>query len=350
MIMRASRSVEKFYPELREVFICPICLRRRPVDDISEITQAHILPKAAGGRWTTLLCRRCDNTFGTHQDKWFGEYLNLIKSPSPDIFRAKHQAGHFHISGQRVNGRYRVKANREIEFLVVVQDNSPEAMRAFDLKMAEARAKGSFRVSLPVPIMQNRQLIDAAFLTAAYLLWFRELGYSWALQSHLDPIREQIRKPDQQLLPKSFSAACPGAFFEPPWIGTGYIAGQLVLMTAIASRMVFFPPADHPDTYALLPEDLSGLEIDGRILHRSHHNEFYGPVGLLIGDRMVVAPDVVLRGGIAEAMIRFTPGGGKPDVLRPVSEEEFEQMAQQPNAAINNVQPDVRIPATDTGR
>jgi hypothetical protein len=341
ILERASRSVEKFYPELRGVFICPTCLCRRPVDDIREITQAHILPKAAGGRWTTLLCRRCNSTHGTLQDKWFGEYVRLISPPALDIFHAKHQDGYFEVDGQRINGRYQVSGDGGIEFLALVHKNSPEAMRVYGQRMAEARFRGSFQLRFSVPILVNKQVINSAFLTAAYLLWFRELGYSWALQSHLDPIREQIRKPDQQVLPKSFSAACAGAFFETPWIGTGYIAGQLVPMAAIASRMVFFPPADRPDLYALLPEDFSGLQIDGQKLNLSRHNEFEGPFGVLFGDRLIVAPDVLLRGAVAAPMILFPPGGGKPRVLYPISEEEFERRLQQPHAVRIRVQPDI---------
>lgn len=351
ILERASRSIEKFYPELRGVFICPTCLCRTTVEDTIAISEAHIVPRAAGGRWTTLLCRKCNCTYGSLQDKWFGEYLSLIRHPALDLLRAKHQAGHFEVAGQRVNGRYQVRADGGVEFLVVVQENSPEAMRAFDQKMAEARVTGSYELSIPIPILANKHVVNSAFLTAAYLLWFRELGYSWALQSHLDPIREQIRKPDQQVLPKNFIAACPDSFFERPWIGTGYITGQLVLVAALANRMVFLPPVDCRDLYASMPDDFSDVRGEHiRALSMGRHNEFLGPHGFLIGDRLIVAPDVMLRGTVAGHMILLPPSGGKPRILSQISDEEYERLIDLPNAVRTSVQPDVRLPSKDTGR
>lgn len=301
---------------------------------------------------TTLLCRRtCNNAYGAMQDKWFGEYLNLIRPPASGILHAKHQDGHFEVDGQRINGRYQVSGNGRIQFLVLVYKNSPEAMSAFDQRMAEARFRGSFQLSFSVPILVNKQVINSAFLTAAYLLWFRQLGYSWALQSHLDPIREQIRKPDQQVLPKSFSAACTNVYFEPPWIGTGYIAGQLVLFAAISNRIVFLPPVDHPNLYELLPKDFSGLKSDEvKPLTLSRHNEFYGPLGLLLGDRLIVGPDAMLRGTVPGHMILLPPSGGKPRILSQISDEEYERLLDLPNAVRTNVRPDIRLPSRDTGR
>jgi hypothetical protein len=43
----------------------------------SGIDTAHLIPEAAGGHRTTLLCKKCNNEFGRCQDRWLGDFLNL---------------------------------------------------------------------------------------------------------------------------------------------------------------------------------------------------------------------------------------------------------------------------------
>ena len=43
-------------------------------------------------------------------------------------------------------------------------------------------------VAFPIPTLGHTELLEIGFLTAAYLLWFRELGCSWALHRHLQPM------------------------------------------------------------------------------------------------------------------------------------------------------------------
>jgi hypothetical protein len=153
---------------------------------------------------------------------------------------------------------------------------------------------------------------------AAYLLWFRELGYSWALQRHLEPIREQVRNPTRQVLPPKFSAFCEGSMFDPPWIGIGEVAGELALLTGIGNHIVFLPPADRPNFYEAFPDDFHGLRSgDVRPLQFYKGHQFGGPVGILFGSRAVVVPDVFQLGSIQGCFIYVPPEGGPPHILYP---------------------------------
>lgn len=67
-------SLTEFYPECADQFLCPTCLRFVPLNRPEDISEAHIVPRAAGGRVATVLCRKCNSTFGTRQDKWMAEY------------------------------------------------------------------------------------------------------------------------------------------------------------------------------------------------------------------------------------------------------------------------------------
>jgi hypothetical protein len=84
--------------------------------------------------------------------------------------------------------------------LIHTDRTSPAALSEVQCRAAN-NAIGE--ISIPMPILENRHLIDVGLITAAYLLWFRELGYSWALQRHLDPIREIILNPRTGTVPRN---------------------------------------------------------------------------------------------------------------------------------------------------
>jgi hypothetical protein len=179
-------------------------------------------------------------------------------------------------------------------------------------------------VAFPVPILRHTKLIEIGFLTAAYLLCFRELGYSWALQRHLEPIRDQLRNPTRQLLPPQFSAFCEGRMFDPPWIGIGEVAGKLALVAAIANHVVFLPPADRPHFYADLPDHFQGLSSEIRPLQFYEGHRFGGPAGILFGTRAVVVPDVMQVGSARYFWLYVPPEGGAPQIRYPLPDDPHE--------------------------
>src|SRR5690242_17886164 len=92
---RMAESVRLFCPERMDQFLCPTCLTWVPLSDVDNITEAHIVPAAAGGRHRTILCRRCNSLFGAGRDKWLGEYLRIFRNENPSILHAQEQKGYF---------------------------------------------------------------------------------------------------------------------------------------------------------------------------------------------------------------------------------------------------------------
>lgn len=72
-----SENLQVFYPSLKNHFMCPTCLRKIPLNEKHNISEAHIIPNSAGGKLKTYLCRDCNSMFGTKQDKWFGELIRI---------------------------------------------------------------------------------------------------------------------------------------------------------------------------------------------------------------------------------------------------------------------------------
>jgi hypothetical protein len=77
LLKRYADNLKCFYPDLNDYFICPTCFSKIPIKETGSISEAHIIPKAAGGSFKTFLCCKCNSLFGSHQDKWFGEFIKI---------------------------------------------------------------------------------------------------------------------------------------------------------------------------------------------------------------------------------------------------------------------------------
>ncbi len=100
-----SDNLAHFHPDIKNHFMCPTCLKKIPIAEVDSISEAHIIPKAAGGTFKTLLCRKCNSVFGSKQDKWFGELVRLSQSEKSSIMETRIKERYFEINGLKINGR-----------------------------------------------------------------------------------------------------------------------------------------------------------------------------------------------------------------------------------------------------
>jgi hypothetical protein len=326
----AIDSLQLFDPAHGRVFVCPVCLDRIPETDSGRISKAHILPKAAGGNIFTLLCRvRCNNTFGKYQDKWLGEHLNVVRSPF-GLFQSKAQDGRFEVDGHAVNGWFKVSDDGYVDFVVPDTSNRPDVLQSFTEHFRTRRRSINIRFGLP--LLDQQVAVDIGFLTAAYLLWFRALGYSWALQRHLEPVRQQLLRPTDSVLPRAF-AARSHQWFDAPCLGVGHLPDKsLVLYAGIADRLVLLPPADEPDVYTRLLKIKGDSRLDYQNLEFDWPNGFRGPTVVAHSERMVVVPDAWTEGRCGADMSYFPPGEDSATLipLRQVSAVQAEAFRASP--------------------
>ena len=185
---RLSLDLAKFDSKYEGVFMCPTCLQTFPAQSSKKITDAHIIPKAADGKELTLLCRKCNSHFGANQDKWLGEWIDYTRDVRNDIFSTKTQARYIDINGQRVRAFVKSPTNESgIEVYIPENMNPPGLIDSMDIS---DRAT----LSIPIPLMKSNSQINVGYLTAGYLLWFKQIGYSWVFQTHLDKVREQSKR------------------------------------------------------------------------------------------------------------------------------------------------------------
>jgi len=330
-----SSNLEYFFPDLRDHFLCPICLTAIPLHKKERISEAHVIPKAAGGELKTYLCDKCNSLFGRKQDKWFGEHLKLINKKVATIFATDIKDGHFWIDDIRVNGTWKIEQNNEFAFYIHKDRNPPSINKLMKEKYGSRPPQINLKVS--IPILKHRKIVEMGFLTAGYLMWFGALGYSWVLQSHLDQIREQILNPEKNILKTRFIAYCNGVRWK-PWFGLITITGEIMLTMGLENCMVFFQPADRPQVYSKLGNDFSGyIGTDIRPL-QFWTRPYYGPpVSAMFGERTLVMPDASFDTSLL-IIIYFTSTSNEAQILSAVSKEKIEQLEKTPGVV--KVRPD----------
>ena len=270
---RLAKSLTTFYPTLDGHFMCPTCITAFPASERSRITEAHIVPRAAGGSLKTYVCKDCNDKFGSNQDRWLGEYLQLRRrmhaKEDVTILDAPTKPGHFMIDGTRVQGTFGTEPSGAIGFYIYTDQTSPEALR-------RVLSNPPKTITAPVPLLSRQDLVDVGFLTAAYLLWFKEFGYSWGLQAHLDQVRQQIQAPTSRIIDARYWITCPGTFVDRPWVGVAFIRNEAVLVAALADRLIILPPADRKNVYSILDEEFEGLTS------RYHQMHFLMAIALVL--------------------------------------------------------------------
>src|SRR6185295_508649 len=111
--------------------------------------------------------------FGANQDRWFGDYLQLRRQSrgknQRTILDIPSNPHYFSIDGTRVQGTFRTEADGGLGFYIYEDKTAPEALR----RVLSRQPKS---ITIPVPLLGKRDVVNTGFLTAAYLLWFKELG------------------------------------------------------------------------------------------------------------------------------------------------------------------------------
>lgn len=335
-----SRNLENFFPELKGYFMCPTCLRKIPLQNRDEISVAHIVPKAAGGRSRTYLCRQCNSSFGSRQDKWFGEFVRLARDSTSSILSTAIQDGYFHIDGHRVNGYWRADGDKNFTFYIDDRRNSPTVSKLMDQKF-RGNAPG-IKLKVPLPILRNERFIKVGFLTAGYLKWFAQFGYSWVLQKHLDPVRQQIQCPDEEIITANYVASLSVDTLD-PWIAFVPLRNRPVIAFGYFKQMAIFPPRYEPGLYSKLGTFKDSVDMRKiRSIGFSDKPVYGAPVMVLQDHNLMIAPDLSGKQKTLPEALQFRGDGDKPNILRRISDEEYNNLRKRPDAIVHHIRLDDR--------
>lgn len=324
VLLRISSNASKFDTSYDKSFVCPACLRLTPLKSASKISEAHILPRSAGGSLKTYLCGTCNSYFGSNQDAWFGEYLYLLGS-GKGLFATRKQPRTFTINGVKVTGEFKESNDGALEVYTYKDLMSPDAVLALE----EAHQSGRLEISAKIPVVANEQKIKIGFLTAGYLLWFKELGYSWVFQGHLQKVREQILNPERRIIPGTYLSDVGEEVFENPWIGFVELGQDSYPCAGIADRIVLFPSFSGTCIY----EKLAGgsvreMKVQYEAVRISKYHQFPDPTAIGYRDQVLVFPDHFVSGSVRAKLMLYAGDGQPPKVLYQMGGEIDEQAGE----------------------
>lgn len=181
------------FPQLRDCFLCPLCLREfsRQAIDEDLLSVEHVIPEKLGGRLKTMTCRRCNNSQGSSHD---AELVNFMRSF--DI-RAGLIPAHsrFTIGCAEITGNlyFPIESDdpnkqRGWEF-----DGVPKASKRGHPELCdEELSTGTREFKVSVSRGYKRIPSQVAFIRSAYLMMFYYFGYAYIKYELAKPIRDQI--------------------------------------------------------------------------------------------------------------------------------------------------------------
>lgn len=200
LFKRFSMNLALYYPRVRGIFVCPLCLRPFAKEALEgpnpSLTLAHIIPKTLGGTARTLTCANCNNYVGAA----FESHL---------VIRLEHE-GTRRIPNVRLSGPFgNVGVELEVPvdrsgttsiFVVAKQSNPADTERLkayFQSWAAGENPHPTLHMRLRSAFRSRR--CQLAAYNAGFLLMFSYFGYEYAFNTHLRGLRKQLLEPEKQI-------------------------------------------------------------------------------------------------------------------------------------------------------
>jgi len=239
-----AKSLNARDPKLKDMFICPICMRpfNREAINGKAISMEHIPPRAIGSSIRTITCTKCNNDIGTKLQTHMNNYVRekdllagRVLKPIPAKVKIEGRIFDTRITENKGKGKW--------TGVSVVSQLPPGIQRLEDLRKYSGK-----RAIISLQIRAPKEIVDAAYLHSAYLVLFSLFGYPYIMQPFLDPIRKKINDYSAKdgiahrlLIPKLFlDPRDRGVEIALIWKDTNtsclgvIIAGEIVLMPFIS--------------------------------------------------------------------------------------------------------------------
>jgi hypothetical protein len=250
-------ELDHLLPATGDYYACPCCLTAYGYTALSGglLTYEHVPPKANGGKPLVLTCKDCNNTAGSALDADAArrEALHdlLTARSSRRGLRAE-----FDVDGITTRGTVS-RAGDAFMLSVVPKANNPSdvarSVAALEERIAQNSAGG--RIGFQVTETFSIDRARLSWVRAAYLAAFGALGWRYAFQKHLNPLRDALKDPIGSPFPP-ISLVDPGAdqtrrqlfFVEEP-------TKLRSLVVTLGPHTVFLPDPSEPRPF----EDISAI-------------------------------------------------------------------------------------------
>ncbi len=263
-----SCVAEGIRDDLGEVYVCPLCLGIHTNESLKngQLTFEHAPPENVGGDRVVLTCKDCNSTAGHRLDSHIE-----IQAAHRDFLAGREgrpiKGATVH-GGVTVRGNLRRTADGGFAFSWVDQANNPADLRRAEEVLEQAGPGHTFELrSLE---SWNPRRANLGWVRAAYVLAFAWFGYRYILLRVFERLREQLREPDEPVVPELPLLIDPRR--EPNWRRFGELAEPLrCVVVEMGAHSVLLPPPGERDEqfvetirtrFLELPES-SKFEVDG---------------------------------------------------------------------------------------
>lgn len=317
-LLELSQELCRFDLEYFGKVLCPACLAGLELTRPDEISEEHIFPHSVGGKITTILCKACNNKFGTKQTKWLGEYVEIYRANTPFHPNEKKQSRRVKINGIDLGGSWRQLEDGSLELFVDKGRTSPESYNAYAIGGAESKMQIEFNI----PLFQNENLVRIGFLTSAYCLWFKNFGYSWVFQSAMEIVRKQIKFPDENIIDWNFLIDLGEYEAKEPWIGLAKFKDAVFPCAAIFDHLVLLPSytKNHPEETLRNDISIKQMQLQPLLPHRFQHR-CVGPTLLRFDEHLVILPDMIPKPTIPFNLNQLYSDGRQNEIIEQLLDE-----------------------------
>ncbi|HVF05270.1 MAG TPA: HNH endonuclease [Frankiaceae bacterium] len=184
------------------LYACPLCLRGFTRDETAPgraLTIEHVPPQGLGGREMCLTCRGCNSISGSALDAHMERhrtFVDFLAGVDTRDIRAT-----FTVEGRQQRGVVRCENGAYVLGGVLARDRPGIAAAMIDHLdqiVAEKATDWSLGITFEDPWQQRR--VNIGWLRAGYLAAFAALGYRYIAQPAFSAVRQQILRPDDDVV------------------------------------------------------------------------------------------------------------------------------------------------------
>ncbi|SRR5579863_427169 len=186
---------------------CPLCgeFFTRADLDARRLTLEHVPPSSIGGKPMCLTCADCNNTAGSTIDASVSEFASMQKLNTAFFSNKGDYTGPVSLSagGMTVNARINKTEGEPVRIEIHESYNHPERVGELNKHLDATTSSGTeWRFELSAKFRTSQKKLFASLLRSGYLAAFSLLGYRYAGTSRLNVVRQQIREPDVEHVPR----------------------------------------------------------------------------------------------------------------------------------------------------
>lgn len=216
----------RFEPDFDKGYICPLCFEIFFKKDLdislnNFLSLEDVPPVSLGGKPLVLSCKECNSKSGHQLDVHLLNALleNDAKSflPNSETFSTFeidgntlygkidiNEKGQFFINFDEMNGKPEDKINFKEGLYHKVIEYNPR----FHPNLRYTTRVQSKNMQMKFKTISDKRKAEVALLRIGYLSAFAKFGYGFLINENLRNVREQIKYPDKDILPKSFRFHC----------------------------------------------------------------------------------------------------------------------------------------------